>query len=94
MEAEVGRERRRLLGRARCHRAQAEISGRSGNQQLPVLETADGMRARLLHLGIRRSLVDAKTPAIVTANGGMGCSGDLRDRRWDTAWNRRGKNAA
>ena len=87
----MGRDRGWLLGRVRRDRAQAEISGRSGNQQLPVLETAGGVRARLLHSGVRCSLVDAEAPAIVAVDWRMACGGDLRDNRRDTAWNWRRK---
>ena len=45
-------------------RTQAEISGRGGDQQLSVLEAADGGRAVALHRHIRSRLVHAEAPAV------------------------------
>ncbi len=41
-------------------RSQVEVSGRSGHQQLPFLEAADGVRDGSLHLRIRSSITDAE----------------------------------
>ena len=62
-------------GLVRQGRSQAEISGRGGHQQLPVLEAADGVRAGSLYRRFRKRLVDAEAPAVAPPDWHRG-------RRW------------
>ena len=69
--------------------ARAEISAGRADQQLSVLEAADGMRDGAERAGVRRRAADVATPAVDAAFLVLGGGGGIGDRGGNPAGDRR-----